>query len=346
MDDRKHKQWVNALETAARRAPHKVTIYTIKPGDTLSRIILNHYRAFPNDANYRIALASILEYNRHIKQPDNIRAGDTLRLMPLPDSHALRQCPVPEPGHPLKKTHWSQEPIPYDRSVRIRDAMPKEHSEQEAFTLLSSLEESHGIISAALGGGINAFGNLVGQGNEQQIKEIKTIYEDFKAGKMTRNQYDYRRQKVIKELARKMGPMLDKEKLRISRKQGISPTASIERHANRIAKLSRYATKSGIVLAGVGVAMSCRDIANTDNRQEKNEILVETAASTTIGFATSAAMGVILFSNPVGWGVAIVLGVGTAALSFAAGKGAAKFYGINLNEYDFVSGLGVDELCK
>ena len=263
------KQWVNVLETAARRAPHKVAIYTIKPGDTLSRIILNHYRAFPRDANYRIALASILEYNHHIKHPDKIRSGDTLRLMPLPDSHALGQCSVPEPTNPLTNKGWWQEPIPYDPSARIRDAMPKDGSEQEAFTLLSSLEENHGIISAALGGGVNAFGNLVGQGNEQLIKKIKTIYEDFQAGKMTRNQYNYRRQKVIKELARKMGPLLDREKLRINRKQGISPTATIERHANRIAKLSRYATKGGIVLAGAGVAMSCRDIANTDNRQEK-----------------------------------------------------------------------------
>jgi len=126
----------------------------------------------------------------------------------------------------------------------------------------------------------------------------------------------------------------------------VVPTARIERHANRIAKLSRYATRGGVILAGVGVALSCRDIANTDDQQEKNEILVETATSTIVGFGSSAVIAIALLSNLVGWTMAIMLGAGAAAASYSAGKYFRHSYSILEKPIDFASVSGIDELCK
>jgi len=55
----------------------------------------------------------------------------------------------------------------------------------------------------------------------------------------------------------------------------------------------------GIVLTGVGLTAACMQIANA---QEKNEIFVETIASTIAGVGLGFAIGVFLISNPIGWG--------------------------------------------
>ena len=65
-----------------------------------------------------------------------------------------------------------------------------------------------------------------------------------------------------------------------------------------------------------------------------------------VGFAASYVMTVALISNPVGWGVAIILGVGAAAASYGAGKVATKVYDMQFNEYDLVHMSGVDQICN
>jgi hypothetical protein len=87
-------------------------------------------------------------------------------------------------------------------------------------------------------------------------------------------------------------------------------------------------------------------IADTDSRQEKNEILVETMASTSVGLVAGAAVTLFLVSNPVGWGAALVLAAGSAALSYGFGKGTRLAYSLSGSEVDLVSGLGVDRVCR
>ena len=92
--------------------------------------------------------------------------------------------------------------------------------------------------------------------------------------------------------------------------------------------------------------LSCNEIANTEDRQEKNEIFVETFTGTAAGFITGFVVTTLLVSNPVGWGVAIILGVGTSAVAYGTGKAFRTAYSISEVEIDFVSGLGVDKVCK
>jgi len=135
--------------------------------------------------------------------------------------------------------------------------------------------------------------------------------------------------------------------LRIKRKLNIPATQGIHQYANKLTRLSGLAKGGNVILAGVGVTMACKSIGDTDDRQEKNEILVETTASTIAGVASGVAVTFFLVSNPFGWAVAISLGVGAAVGSFAVGKGAAKFYsGTSLKEHDLVEMTNVDQLCN
>lgn len=51
-------------------------------------------------------------------------------------------------------------------------------------------------------------------------------------------------------------------------------------------------------------------------------------------------------SNPVGWGTALVLAAGSAAVSYGMGKGARMAYTLSGTEVDLVSGSGVDNICR
>ena len=100
------------------------------------------------------------------------------------------------------------------------------------------------------------------------------------------------------------------------------------------------------MLVGVGVTASCMQIGDTDSRQEKNEIFVETVTSTSVGLVAGYAVGLFLVSNPVGWGTALILAAGTAAVSYASGVGVREAYTAVGHKVDLVSGLGVDSICR
>ena len=134
--------------------------------------------------------------------------------------------------------------------------------------------------------------------------------------------------------------------IRIARAGGVTATQNISQHANRLKRMASYGRHGGYVLAGVGVAASCMQIADTDSRQEKNEIFVETVVSTAVGAFGGVIIGVFLISNPIGWGTALVLATGTAAASYGLGKLAQSAYTSSGTKVDFVSGLGVDSVCR
>jgi len=96
---------------------------------------------------------------------------------------------------------------------------------------------------------------------------------------------------------------------------------------------------------GVGLTAACMQIANSTDTKEKNEIFVETIASTAVGTIAGSLVGLFLISNPIGWGTAIVLAVGSTAGSYALGKLARTAYDAH-GEIDFVTGTGVDRVCK
>src|SRR5690554_6870670 len=117
-------------------------------------------------------------------------------------------------------------------------------------------------------------------------------------------------------------------------------------NADKLTKLASYGKYGGYILAGVGLAAGCVQIANEDNQQKKNEIFVETIASTTVGVVAGWAVGLFLVSNPVGWGMALVLATGTAATSYGAGIFAQSVYTTFGNKVDLVSGTGISSICQ
>ncbi len=135
------------------------------------------------------------------------------------------------------------------------------------------------------------------------------------------------------------------ESIRIARAGAIPATANIAKHADRLKSLAAVSKGGGIALVGVGLISACLQIANTIDIKEKNEIFVETITGTTVGVLAGRVIGLFLISNPVVWGAAIVLAVGSAVVSYGIGK-FARFGYDRLGTMDFVSGAGVNRICK
>jgi len=55
---------------------------------------------------------------------------------------------------------------------------------------------------------------------------------------------------------------------------------------------------------------------------------------------------IFLISNPIGWGTAIVLAVGSVAVSYGLGKSVRYLYGTHGKEIDLVEGTGIDRICQ
>src|SRR5690554_2526563 len=117
-------------------------------------------------------------------------------------------------------------------------------------------------------------------------------------------------------------------------------------NADKLTKLASHGKYGGYILGGVGLAASCVEIANTSDQQKKNEIFVETIASTTVGLVGGWAVGLFLVTNPVGWGMALVLATGTVAASYGTGKLAQHVYTSSGTKVDLVSGIGVNSICR
>ena len=224
----------------------------------------------------------------------------------------------------------------------------------ESFWALSWLEQNSNYLTIPGGIAMSANENLLSAGNIGLINNVSDHYADYKSGRITKGQYDYRRKISLDKLKKNIGPMekvlfgkgTPHQSIRIARAGGIPATQHITRNANKINRLASVAKGGGVVLAGVGVASACMQIANTKNTHEKNEIFVETITSTATSFGAGAVVGLFLVSNPIGWGTAIVLAAGSAALSYGTGKAARVLYDISGTQIDLVSGSGVGKICK
>ncbi len=333
-------------------------LYLVKAGDTLSQIITKHYDIRYNDPRYKVAQASVLYFNDSIKDPNEVYVGQLLRLMPLPDDSVIGACSVPENFHTerraLATTRHRLEPQDNNYVERMKHHIPTTPKEQDAFWTLAWLQQNYDLLSVSAGGGINAFGGLVSQSHNAFIAEVKMHYAQYQRGAITENQYDYRRQKSLKTYAKKLGPFekvllkgkTAREAVRINRSKALPATVKIDNHLQRLGRMAQTAKYGGVVLTAAGVGMGCYNISNEKNQHKKNEIFVETVASTIAGAASSYGLAVILVSNPVGWFVAIGLGVGAAYGSYQAGKKARSFYNQHGQSIDLVNMSGVDRLCN
>ena len=351
--------------------------YVIKNGDTLTSIISKMYGIQSSDRGYKNAKGFLLSINPQIKNPNKIYVGHVLRIdeyhpnpiknkvVQAPHLTSSRVQPVTSAGQCTAYSHnvgplpeWmvnaSLRNYPSNNTAQTIQALKTNKDNHDAIWAAAWLEHNAGLLTLPGGVAASSMGNLFSAGNKQLIADIGDLYADLKLKKITKGQYDYRRAMKLKQLSQNLGSIekflfgnkTSQQSIRIARAGGIPATANITKYANKITQIGKLSKAGGAVLTVVGVTASCMQIGHTESRQEKNEIFVETVMSTATSLASGALVGIFLVSNPIGWGTAIVLAVGTTALSYGTGKGFRHAYSLSGGRIDFVNGMGIDSICK
>lgn len=155
------------------------------------------------------------------------------------------------------------------------------------------------------------------------VQQVADLYAKYQKNKLTKGQYDTQRKVLLNQFKQNIGPVerllfgnqTTQQAIRIAKAGGVPATARIAQHAGRLKMLATVGKVGGVVLTGVGVTAACMQIAHTQDKTKKNEIVVETVVSTLVGSVGGVFVGLYLASNPVGWGTALILAVGSAGLS-------------------------------
>lgn len=315
-------------------------LYVVKPGDTLSKVILKFYHFKHGTDGYKRAMKQMLLDNPSIKDSNTIKISQTINLRAIDFKGSAKSL------------------VPTKDQEKLESTMKTlSQPEQEIFSLLSVMEEYWGAGSSGTGATFASMGILLGsqgKGNVALLKQVGDAYQSYKSGNLSKGQYDYRRKQLLEKAAKNLGPTekllfkgkTAKEAMRINRTKGVRPTAALHQNTRRLSTISKVAARGGTVLTAVNVGMACHQIANAKTDAKKNEILVETAASTIVGIVGGVAITLLIVGTPVGWIAALTLGVSSSTASYIAGKVAVDRYQTLYSDIDIVASTGINKVCS
>lgn len=314
-------------------------LYRVKSGDSLNKIINNYYGKVSLQRRNEI-IATIQADNPKLKNPDMIQANQLLQIEIPPQYCAAPRSQKLTPLLNIDKAFLK--PL----QQQYQTASPKEKSFLNTMT------------PYMIGGGAASMTMVdkTFQTNAPLVAKIADLYNDYKASKITKGQYDSGRKAILNKLKTNLGyinTLLNgkrspNEVIRISRTKGSVPTKNISQQVAKMSKLSKLASGSGFALSFVGLGIACNQISNTNDVQVKNEILFESFGSFFggVAYGGAATLGIIIMGTPIGWVGALVIGAGSVLVGMAAGDTAKTLYTMNGNKVDYTKITKVNLLCK
>lgn len=352
-------------QRTAYQNAYEPVLYYVKPGDTLSQIITSYYDIRYGTSEYDYALLQVLYHNKHISNPDFIQPRQVISLVPMTPRFGLSMCTESDAKQQdmsaliqkAKSTPTSVMAFTPSDSLtqQFISSIPQDPQEREVFWTLAWLQSNYDFLSTSAGAATNVLGGLTGEHNNALIKEVDNIYSQYQKGALTKSQYDYKRQQLLKSYSQRIGPLFEKavfngqstqQAIRINRTKALPANANILKYGQRLNTLSKLASKGGLVLTSAGVAKGAFDMCQAETRKEKNEIFVETTVGTSIGIVSGLVLTGVLIANPLFWGGVLILGTIAAAGSYAAGKSVRKIYNLSSDPIDFVSITKAEAVCN
>lgn len=308
--------------------------HQVVPGDTLSAVINTYY---PGNINrMKQYIEQVMLDNSEIKNPDKIRPGQLIVLRTVSSNMCL--API-EPVETRKVKHlWSL--MNSDNQKAIKETAPI----------------YNGLTLGLAGGGTALFTlEKTLKSNMSFLNGIPDAYQQYKSDAISKYEFDKIRKLKLNQYTNNIGPMINKaiygenqlkNAFKLKPGRSLNPTKTMTQHLTKLSKISNAASKGGVVLAGVGLASSCYQISKAEAMTEKNEIAVKTITSTGVGVIAGTVATVLLVGTPVGWGVILVVGITSAAVSWGAGEYAGSVYKSQFSDTDIVNSLGISKVCN
>lgn len=313
-------------------------LYHVQPGDNLSKIIKNYYGAV-GIQQQQVIIKEIMADNPFVTNPSVIYPGQAL-IIDIPTSY---KSPAGKQTTPTVNADKK------DLKPLVQKWQKGDKQEQSFYAAMSPY-----LLGTGSAGLTMIETNF--KTNAPIVAKIAELYNQYKEGKITKGQYDGRRASLLQQLKTKLGPTQRilsggkpaNEILRISRTKGATPTVNINQQVSKMTSISKYASRGGVVLSAAGLGISCYNIANTDDRHKKNEILVESVGALGGGlvYGGVATLTIVLMATPVGWLGALAIGIGGALTGAAAGVGTKYLYNSKFKHVDVAKLTKVDQVCR
>ena len=306
----------------------------VAPGDTLSGIINSYY---PGQANrMQDQIKQVLIDNPSIKNPDVIKPGQLVVLR-------------------TSSTTMCLAPIELNETNKVKhlwDIMnPKT---QKAIKETAPIYNGLGLGLAGGGTGLFTLEKTL-KSNMSLLNGIPDAYHQYKSGAITKYEFDKIRTSKLNLYTKNIGPMIQKgiygdakvkNAFKLAPGRSLNATKSMTQHLSKLKTISNVASKGGIVLAGVGLASSCYQIAQSETLTEKNEIAVKTIVSTAAGAGAGIIATIFLVGTPIGWGIVLGVGAFSALSSWGAGEVSGYLYKSQFADTDIVNSLGISKICN
>lgn len=143
--------------------------YKIKPGNTFSGIIHTMFRVTQSSPRYKVVSEYLLALNPHISNPNQIYAGQTIRLAVLPANI-----------HKIQKTQTLDMPISVSYNIPdslknqpfIKQPSAPNNAGFNAFAWMLSNRDSFLVPGAALA----SFGAYLSSSGMGMIKQLDALY--------------------------------------------------------------------------------------------------------------------------------------------------------------------------
>lgn len=240
-----------------------------------------------------------------------------------------------------------------------RNFVSADPAERGMYEFLARVSNDTQHVTDFAGVGLGVLGYLSGVQNRNVMGRLQQLNAQRLAGGLSVRQYQLHQQEVLNNYLKKLGWMgrhmhggqNSFNVLYQNRAVGVNPSPVFVKHAERMARLSRLAGSGGLLLTGFGVMGACGKIGSTGNVQKQNEILLVDGGGLIFaglgGALASFAVGALLVSGPVGWGVAVVASAAGGYFSQEAGKWfGKKIFDQYGHEVDLVGASGVGRFCR
>lgn len=306
----------------------------VDSGDTLSGIISSYY---PGQANrMQDKIKQVLIDNPSIKNPDVIKPGQLVVLRTASTSMCLA-------------------PIDLNETNKVKHLWGI-MSPQTQKAIKKSAPIYNGLSLGLAGGGTALFTlEKTLKSNMALLNGIPDAYHQYKSGTITKYQFDKIRTAKLNLYTKNIGPIINKgiygdtkvkNAFKLPPGRSLNATKSMTQHLTKLSTISKAAANGSVALVVVGLASSCYQVSQAETFTEKNVIAVETIASTGFGLVAGGILTVMLVGTPVGWGVILLAGIGSAYSSYKVGEAAGSVYKSQFSNVDIVNSLGITSVCN
>lgn len=336
----------------------KPSFFVSKPADTIEDVVSRQYQVQKsNHLLFNALVDYTMQLNPAIRSPKQALGDYSPRTLNFISSNP-HDLVCTNPAIIEARIQNALQSGEYRSIDQVRQFVPQDPVERDIYKLLAALSDEYG--DKFLSTGLGVLGTMTGARNMAIMNQLAALHEQRASSKISQGYFRNQKRMLIDSYVKQTGPIgkliHNESNLRTylhqnSNQKGISPSGKFALEAKHMAKLSRFAKGSALILTALGVYMTKQNMCNATSAYEQNVALVKGAGSLMGGIAGGAiggvAIGLIVASGPVGWGLALVVSGVTAAF---AGDGVSEAFKVAYdkfgNKVDIASATGIQRLCR